>query len=93
MQTLAGKTTEVMGGLKAISDLLKNPDIHSRFEMNAAMLINLQVERITELENAAENFSKDVVSNSDIDLVLFVRSFNEWMKSSKERYAEKVKVK
>lgn len=88
---MAGKTKEAMDGLRAIRDLLRNPDIRSIFEINATVLINHQHLRIAELENAADRFAKDVVSHADSDPVLFCRPFFEWMKDSKAQYLEKVK--
>jgi hypothetical protein len=92
MNTLAGKNAEVVGGLNAIRDLLRNPEVRSIFEINSASLIHHQMNRITELENAAEQFANDIMSNRDLARpVIFVVPFREWMKDSKRYYAEKVK--
>lgn len=89
---LAGKYNEVMGGLMAIHDLLRNPNVQSNFEMNSTMLIHHQMNRIAELESAAELLANDVDSDAEKRTVKeIVTSWQQWAKDSNARYQERIK--
>lgn len=91
-QTVAGKHFEVVGGLNAIRDLIRDPEIRSIFEINSASLIHHQANRIAELESAYELFANDVDSDAEKRTVKeIVSSWRQWSKDSKERYNERVK--
>jgi hypothetical protein len=88
---LAGKHSEVLGGLTAIRKLLRDPNIRSEFEINSTVLIHHQMNRITELENGAAAFLRDVNVGKPSSHDGFCEAFQEWLDTTKKDYDERVK--
>lgn len=89
MRLMAGDTSYVLGSLRSIHELQRDPEVRSNFEINATSLVRHQINRIEELENAAKQFEHDIATTSDI-AAGFRQNFREWLVSSKDSHNELV---
>lgn len=88
LKLVAKDYDQVIGGLQAVRNVLLDPNVASQFEINATILIGHQMNRIIELENAADRFADDIAAGNSEE---FLPIFREWLVESNSRYVEQVK--